>query len=495
MSITAKLARAFSGLTVRYKLMVLHNLFFLVLASAVWFTLIPQLDRYAADNRRRELEMVRQVFAVSGQLPAESLRSLYDYREGTAAELAIPAATVRALEVQPGQFLSEPGRPGRLYAKDPAGLYRRLLLPGDSMVGRAKVTLLAALAAVYCLAVLVLELWLLRTYIHRPLRVLLDADEASRRGDTQRELIDPAFIRTDELGRLMTSRNSTVRQLRQHEQDLRCALAELQQVAQDLREKNRLLETAKDNLAAQDRLASLGLLSASVAHEMNTPLAVLRGSLEKLLESEPPPLECERLERMLRVARRLQTISESLLDFSREREQSIESVSIRPLIQDAWSLVAIDEKAAGVHFRNEAGAAHAILGNAHRLEQLFVNLLRNALYAVGPGGEIRVCSQQRTLDGRDWLVIAVEDNGSGIPPGVLPHIFEAFVTTRLDARGTGLGLTVAEGIVHQHGGAITADNRAEGGARLEVRLPAGLELPVAGTSAAGAALPPRKGGA
>jgi signal transduction histidine kinase len=66
----------------------------------------------------------------------------------------------------------------------------------------------------------------------------------------------------------------------------------------------------------------------------------------------------------------------------------------------------------------------------------------------------------------------VEDNGPGIAPDVLPDIFEAFVSTRLDAKGTGLGLTVAEGIIHQHGGTITASNRAEGGACLEVTLPA-----------------------
>jgi signal transduction histidine kinase len=68
--------------------------------------------------------------------------------------------------------------------------------------------------------------------------------------------------------------------------------------------------------------------------------------------------------------------------------------------------------------------------------------------------------------------VAVEDNGPGIPPEVLPDIFEAFVTTRLDSRGTGLGLTVAEGIVSQHGGTISAANRPGGGARLEVKLPA-----------------------
>jgi signal transduction histidine kinase len=84
------------------------------------------------------------------------------------------------------------------------------------------------------------------------------------------------------------------------------------------------------------------------------------------------------------------------------------------------------------------------------------------------GGEIAV----RSRAGRNRVAIAVEDNGPGIPADVLPDIFEAFVSTRLDARGTGLGLTVAQGIVHQHGGAIAASNRAEGGARLEVSLPA-----------------------
>jgi signal transduction histidine kinase len=72
---------------------------------------------------------------------------------------------------------------------------------------------------------------------------------------------------------------------------------------------------------------------------------------------------------------------------------------------------------------------------------------------------------------REWLEIAVQDDGKGIPEDVLPNIFEAFVTTRLDARGTGLGLTVAEGIAHQHGGSIKASNRNGGGAMLVVKLP------------------------
>jgi signal transduction histidine kinase len=129
--------------------------------------------------------------------------------------------------------------------------------------------------------------------------------------------------------------------------------------------------------------------------------------------------------------------------------------------------VAIDAKSSGVEFLNDVEAEHRVIGNPDRLAQVFVNLLRNALIAIeGAEGKIEVHSRRR----QSWIVISVEDNGRGIPADVLPEIFDAFVTTRLDARGTGLGLTISAGIVTQHGGTITASNRAEGGACLEVSL-------------------------
>jgi len=82
-----------------------------------------------------------------------------------------------------------------------------------------------------------------------------------------------------------------------------------------------------------------------------------------------------------------------------------------------------------------------------------------------------VHSRRLARNAQSWISVTVEDDGTGIPEGVLPDIFEAFVSSRLDAKGTGLGLTVAEGIVHQQGGTISASNRAEGGACLEVTLP------------------------
>jgi signal transduction histidine kinase len=174
---------------------------------------------------------------------------------------------------------------------------------------------------------------------------------------------------------------------------------------------------------------------------------------------------------MLRVTQRLRKISESLVDFARVRKQATEPVALRPLITESWNLVAIDEKASAVTFQNAVGELQSVLGNADRLIQVFVNLLRNALLAVTANGVIQVDAKLIQKGGRSWVCCRVLDNGPGIPPHILPNLFEAFVSTRLDARGTGLGLTVAEGIVTQHGGVINASNRAEGGASIEVLLP------------------------
>ena len=102
---------------------------------------------------------------------------------------------------------------------------------------------------------------------------------------------------------------------------------------------------------------------------------------------------------------------------------------------------------------NEVRPEDQVLGNSDRLAQVFVNLLRNALNAVEAGaGRIMVRSRRLERSGMAGIAVSVEDNGPGIPADLLPDIFVAFVTSRLDARGTGLGLTVAEGIVTQHGG-------------------------------------------
>ena len=332
-------------------------------------------------------------------------------------------------------------------------------------VDQTRLGVVVVLAAGYGLAVLLLELVIMPVYVYRPLRLLLSADESSRRGDREHELIDGGLISDDELGQIMRSRNAAITELRQHESDLAEALAALER-------KNQMLDAARQNLADQDRLASVGLMSASIAHELNTPLAVLHGSVEKLRETVKDAAAQERLARMQRVTERLRKISGNLLDFSRPPRYVMAPVDVRGMVEEAWGLVSIDEKAAAIRFENGVPAGELVTGDTDRLVQVFVNLLRNALGAVRLGGSIRVHSRRLTAESQAWEVIDVDDDGPGIPDEVLPQIFEAFVTSRLDARGTGLGLTVAAGIVQQHAGAIEASNRPAGGARLEVRLPA-----------------------
>lgn len=385
---TYSLTRSFGNLKVRAKLIVLHNLFFLVLTCAAYFSLIPLFEQQVSNARA----------GATATTPA-----------GDAAY--------------------------------------------EATLDRARLTLFLVLGVIYVGAVVLLEAFILPQYVYGPLQVTLDADTASRAGDRSREIIPEHQIPGDEIGQIMASRNETVAQLRKQEDELATALRQLE---------------------AQDRLVSLGLLSASVAHELNTPLAVLHGSVEKLIETTQDAPTLERLARIQRVTQRLRTISESLVDFAKTRRQSMEPVAVRGLIDDAWGLVAIDARAKGVAFVNDAPADLNVLGNADRLAQVFVNLLRNALNAFEDrtGNSIRAGARHADRAGRAGISVAIEDNGPGIPAEVLPDIFDAFVTTRLDAHGTGLGLTVAQGIVTQHGGAISASNRKEGGACLEVWLPA-----------------------
>jgi signal transduction histidine kinase len=454
----------FRDLKVRPKLMVLHNVFFLVLALAVYFALIPLFEQRVAQARARELSLIEAQLAEARPLLRLPGMEIYDYQEGTGDALRIPAAVRAQLDAKPGTIERETESAESVYLKDPhSGLYRRLRLPHqfyEDVLWRAKWSLFAALGLVYLLAVILAEALIMPKYVFRPLRALLAADDAARSGEREKEIVPAQAIAGDEIGQIMRSRNSMLEQLRRHETDL-------ERVNHDLTDKNALLETAKKNIADQDRLVSLGMLSAGMAHEINTPLAVLHGSIEKLIETVTSPAAQERLARMRRVTERLRRMSESLVDFARVRRQNNEPVEVRGLIDESWQLVAIDEKARSARFRNGVCEGHAVMGNADRLIQLFVNLLRNAVHAIESGGSIEVESHA----GDDWVAIAVNDDGKGIPEDVLPNIFEAFVTTRLDARGTGLGLTVAEGIAHQHGGSITASNRPGGGARLAVKLP------------------------
>ncbi len=457
------LLRVFGGWKVRKKLALLHNLFFIALSVAVYLSVIPLFSQHLEAARASELHMLSLIF--SAELPVENGQASgfgagatapYEFKTGSAAALHLSS--------EGEQFLAE--HPNGTWQEGSDALFRRGKIPGEfrrlqlssnfyeAALRQARLSLFIVLGTIYLLTIILMEFFIMPQYVYHPLSLMLEADAATRRDDRAHEMIDEEYICRDEIGQIMRSRNDTVAQLRRQEDNLAHALQKLEE---------------------QDRLVSLGLLSTSVAHELNTPLAVLQGSIEKLLESNADAHTLERLARMLRVTQRLRKISEGLVDFARVRTPENEALLLRGLIDESWNLVAIDEKASVVAFENNVRPGDTVLGNADRLVQVFVNLLRNALLAVSSGGLIHVESKAIVRGGQNWISCAVLDDGPGIPAHVLPNLFEAFVTTRLDARGTGLGLTVAEGIISQHGGSISASNCPTGGACLEVLLPAAPE--------------------
>ncbi len=462
--------RRFGDLKVRPKLMVLHNAFFLVLTCAVYFSVVSFAEQRLQEAAQREVTLVKNAFSALTAGGDETELRQYELKTGTRNEFGLPDEAVRFLSAYPGRTWQRDETSEHLYrmVEGSPRIFRVTLPLGfySNLLAQLKLSVFAVLGTLYVAAILLLELVIMPLYVYQPLEQMLAADAATRRGERSAELVPAEYIPGDEIGQIMRSRNETVEQLRRHED-------ELERAAADLQRKNTELEAAKRNLESQDRLVSLGLLSASVAHEMNTPLAVLHGSIEKLQETIEDASARGRLERMIRVTARLKRISEGLLGFSRVRDQAMSPVEVRQLVEEAWQLVAIDDKSRRIRFTNRIPARTMVNGNADRLIQVFVNLLRNALIAAPEGcGEITAASRRTNLDGRDAVSVRIEDNGPGIPPEVLPEIFDAFVTSRLDSRGTGLGLTVASGIVTQHGGTITAANAPGGGAVLEVTLAA-----------------------
>ncbi|HEX4946877.1 MAG TPA: ATP-binding protein [Blastocatellia bacterium] len=489
------MSKFIAGLPIRRKLIIFHNLFFLILVLSLYFALRTPLTQIAARSAQQEAELLAQVFERYPGAVNSVQSDRFTILDDKDAELIITPEIRDWLRSNPGRvwrdrvMIQSSAIPTfRLIRLDTTdNTYQVIALNAAQFVQlsrRLRWMLGLALLTVYALAVIALEMFILPRYVYHPLQRILRADEALQSDVRERELIEARHISGDELGQIMTSRNATVKLLRQHEDQLKTALDQVEEMANDLKRKNHLLETAKQNLASQDRLVSLGLMSAGVAHEINTPLAVLHGSLEKMIETcHQPGNEAhheERLQRMLRVTERLRGISESLTDFARARTQTMEAVKIKPLLDEAWALVSIEARKLNIEFINHATENDVVIGNAGRLLQVFVNLFKNGVYAIkdrlesghanGASGKVCVHTSRVLQDEKPWLQLTVEDNGAGIPPDVLPRIFEPFVTSRLDANGTGLGLAVTAGIVDQHGGLIVASNRATG-AQFEITLP------------------------
>jgi signal transduction histidine kinase len=245
----------------------------------------------------------------------------------------------------------------------------------------------------------------------------------------------------------------------------------------DERRRRRLAEEERAALeqAARraEKLAALGTLAAGLAHELNNPIAIICSRIEvMLLEAEStglPDAVRKDLQVLHRNAERVARIAQGLLSFSRHSPETYTAVQLNDVVRETLLLAERQVTRTGVSLRVDVeDSLPLIRGDGNGLEQVLLNLLANAGAAVEAGGEIRIATR-RHPDRPGSIQLIVADTGCGIPPDILPRIFDPFFSTR--PGGTGLGLSISHGIVREHGGTIDVESAPGQGTRFTITLP------------------------
>jgi signal transduction histidine kinase len=342
--------------------------------------------------------------------------------------------------------------------------------------------------------------------LSRPMSALADAADRVGHGDLEAAV--PHVDGPDEITRLGESIERMRRTLAKTIEELEAERAGLEEkvVARTAALSRALLELKETQTALLhgEKMASLGQLVAGVAHEINNPLNAIAGSVESLAvrteetrrvldayreaESSLPPLQqselrhvreevdlqatLEDLDGIAQVIRRSTEravrIVGDLLHFSRASSDRVPT-DLHAGLDEALSLLGSHLRHADVSVDKEYGVIPEVLVRADEVNQIFLNLLTNALQAVS--GQSRASIRIRTCLIQAGVEIAIEDNGPGVPEGLRTRIFDPFFTTKPAGQGTGLGLSISSQIAARHGGTLTVENAQGGGARFVLHLP------------------------
>jgi two-component system NtrC family sensor kinase len=250
------------------------------------------------------------------------------------------------------------------------------------------------------------------------------------------------------------------------------------------------LELQQRHLVQSEKLASLGTLLSGVAHELNNPLSNISSSCQILMEEiEAADLAYKRelLEQVEEQTDRARNIVRSLLEFSREKEFKKELLHLRKLIEETIMFVR-GEVPTKVEIVVDVPGEIVIFADKQRIQQVLLNLIKNAAEAIGDEGNIFIDARQSAAGtrkgagagrhdslkcavGENTVDIRIRDTGSGIPEEVLPKVFDPFFTTKDVGKGSGLGLFVAHEIIEEHGGCIAVDSATGKGTTFLIRLP------------------------
>ncbi|NUM54865.1 MAG: PAS domain S-box protein [Candidatus Hydrogenedentes bacterium] len=224
------------------------------------------------------------------------------------------------------------------------------------------------------------------------------------------------------------------------------------------------IESLRTRLQHQDRLAAIGQMAATVAHEIRNPLGGIRGFaalLARDIVDEDP--RARLVEKILAGAKALERVVTDLLEFTRPLQLRRQSVPLRELVTSALSYV--DRGARTLSIENAVSGSVHVAGDPDKLRQVLLNLLLNAVQSIQQDGQIRI--ESALVDG--WIELRVIDDGCGMTPRQLEQIFSPFFTTK--EKGTGLGLAIALKIVEAHGGRVAATSAPGAGSTFTIALP------------------------
>ena len=245
------------------------------------------------------------------------------------------------------------------------------------------------------------------------------------------------------------------------------------------------IQRLKEELFQSEKMSLIGTLASEVAHEINNPLGGLIMAVQMLLGDIRaghlnPQMVVEELVEIENDARRCKKITQRLLDFSRRMPEERNLLNLTKVIEDGVLLLQRQIEIQNISFSKVyAENLPPVRGNTNSLQQVIMNVVKNARDAMPEGGHIALyTNEERLRDRGQWVRISISDTGPGISSQIADDLFNPFFTTKRGGKGTGLGLAVSKRIVEEHGGHITFGNRTEGGAVFHILLPAAMSYEV-----------------
>jgi signal transduction histidine kinase len=398
-------------------------------------------QRWAAELRPEEASLARGVRDIQHQIQtaADSIFRLYDAGRRQAAFTAAQAELQGRLLPALTQLNRQVYRQAR--ESSVRGAYARL---EEILAGQKRILLLTLLLS---LAGGLIGSWLIARSLSRPLNELAGAMAVVGAGDLDHPVTASS---RDEIGELART---------------------FGRMTENLRQKISQLEQAQAQLVQSEKLASIGEMSAAVAHGLRNPLASLRAAAQLVQRHPNAPGAAEQLKAIIEEVDRLDRRITHLLSFSRPAPFHPLRESVSHLLQELMPAVAQPLRERGVQLQLDVPSElPEVQADPMQLEQALLEIVSNAIDAMPRGGRLRIgASVNGASESGAAVILEIQDTGPGIPPQVLPSICEPFFTTRPD--GTGLGLAIAKRYVEQNGGTLEISSHGAG-TTVRVRLPA-----------------------